>query len=315
MAATQKPAPGPPPIPKSAAAPPRAAPPPARPAAPPLPPSNASTADLTKAYARDALAAERPYARFAFANPYNLSLLVGGLAASVLTLNPLLAIVTLGGEGLWMLYAPGSTLLRRGLWNPRLEKRRAQLEAEARAARLMALGEEARGRTETLIVRQSDIRRLAATNPSFTGDLLRTELMKTDRLVEAFIDMALTCERYDQYLQSVDLDALEAERVRWERAIKQGAAQDPQVDIAKKNLAIILRRQDKMKEIARYLSVARGQLDLIDNSFHLLADQIVTMQSPQQLSGQLDELLDGVESIRQTAIDTEQIMNGTDVLA
>jgi hypothetical protein len=51
-----------------------------------------------------------------------------------------------------------------------------------------------------------------------------------------------------------------------------------------------------------------SQLDLIDNSFQLIADQIVTMQSPQQLSGQLDELLDGVESIRQTAIDTDRIL-------
>jgi hypothetical protein len=78
--------------------------------------------------------------------------------------------------------------------------------------------------------------------------------------------------------------------------------------VARKNLAIILKRLDKMKEIRRYLTVARGQLDLIENSFQLIADQIVTMQSPQELSGQLDELLDGVESIRQTAIDTDRIL-------
>ena len=59
----------------------------------------------------------------------------------------------------------------------------------------------------------------------------------------------------------------------------------------------------------RYLGVARGQLDLIENSFQLIADQIVTMQSPQELSGQLDELLDGVEAIRETARDTERILN------
>ena len=63
-----------------------------------------------------------------------------------------------------------------------------------------------------------------------------------------------------------------------------------------------------MKEIGRYLDVARGQLDLIENSFQLIADQIVTMQSPQELSGQLNELLDGVESIRQTAVETEAMI-------
>ncbi len=268
-----------------------------------------STFEQSKAVVRDVLAQKRPYVKLAFANPYNLSLFLGGLAASVLTFSPVLALVALGGEALWMLYAPESPLLRRLAWDRRIDQDRARIEAEQRAARIMALGDQERDRVVTLIERQQEIRRLAAANPSFTGELLRTELQKTDRLVDAFIDMAITCARYEEYLQSVDVDALDSDRARWEAAVKAGADKDPQVDIAKKNLAIILRRQDKMKEISRYLSVARGQLDLIENSFQLIADQIVTMQSPQQLSGQLDELLDGVESIRQTAIDTEQMLN------
>ena len=67
-------------------------------------------------------------------------------------------------------------------------------------------------------------------------------------------------------------------------------------------------RLDKVDEIRRYLVVARGQLDLIENSFQLIADQIVTMHSPQELSGQLDELLDGVEAIRETTRDTEELI-------
>jgi hypothetical protein len=106
----------------------------------------------------------------------------------------------------------------------------------------------------------------------------------------------------------VDLDAIDADRARLERDIKFGKDGDTQIDLAKKNLAIILKRQEKMKEIRRYLDVARGQLDLIENSFQLIADNIVTMQSPQELSGQLNELLDGVESIRQTAVETEAIL-------
>ena len=84
---------------------------------------------------------------------------------------------------------------------------------------------------------------------------------------------------------------------------------DSRSDIAAKNLAVITKRFDKMKEINQYLTLARGQLDLIENSFQLIADQIVTMQSPQELTGQLDELLDGVESIKQTAADTERMLN------
>jgi len=269
--------------------------------------------DAAKATAVSAITEKRPYLKYAFSNPYNLSLLAGMLVAAGLTMNPVLAVAALGLEALWLLYAPDSKRLRHLLWDPRFEQVREALLARERAERLQLLSDRDRGRVNTLIARQRDIRRLAASNPSFTGDLLRAELMKTDRLVDAFLDLSLTCTRYEQYLASVDLPALDRDRTRYEVNAKAGAPDDPQVQLARKNLAIVLKRIDKMKEIRRYLTVARGQLDLIENSFQLIADQIVTMQSPQQLSGQLDELLDGVESIRQTAVETDRILGAIGV--
>ena len=158
---------------------------------------------------------------------------------------------------------------------------------------------------------QPTLNRLAAQNPSFTADLLQEELVKTDRLVEAFLDMAVTCNRYEQYLGSIDVAGLDKDRDRWDRTIRAGKEGDPQTEIAKKNLAIIMKRFEKVQEIRKYLGVARGQLDLIENSFRLLADQIVTMQSPRELSGQLDELLEGVEAIKQSARDTEAMLEAS----
>ena len=292
----------------------------------PAPPKAAAdqTASLASALgeaARSSLTSaileKRPYLKFAFANPYNVSLFAGALAAAGLTLSPLIAITAVGLEALWLLYAPDSKRLRHLLWDPRFEQVREALVEQERAGRLQFLSEADCARVQALVARQKQIRRLASANPSFTGELLRAELLKTDRLVDAFIEMAVTCARYEQYLDSVDVNALSRERTRWEVNVKAGADGDPEVQVARKNLAIVLKRLDKLQEIKRYMTVARGQLDLIDNSFQFIADQIVTMQSPQQLSGQLDELLDGVDSIRQTAIDTERILgamgNGTSV--
>jgi hypothetical protein len=195
------------------------------------------------------------------------------------------------------------------LWDPKFDAVRQALLAEERAQRLALLLPPERKRVDQLVGRQAQIHRLASQNPSFTGDLLRSELTKTERLVDAFIDMAVTSVRYEAYLRSVDLDALDTHRARLERDVKLGREGDPQVELTKKNLAIILKRQEKMKEIGRYLGMARGQLDLIENSFQLIADNIVTMQSPQELTGQLNELLDGVESIRQTALETEAMIS------
>jgi len=250
----------------------------------------------------------RPYWKLAFANPYNLSLLAGGLAASVLTLNPLLALATVGLEGLWMLHAPESGLLKRMLWDPRREKERRQVAEAIRRARLAALDPDARSSVEELLLKQEQIRTLASANPSFAGDLLRSELDKTDRLVEAYIDLSTTCARYETYLETVNEGRLNNDRQRLEKAVAAGKAGDPQTEIAKKNLEILGKRAAKIAEIRHYLGVARGQLDLIANSFQLITDQIVTMESPQELSGQLDELLDGVEAIQQTAVDAEKLL-------
>jgi len=267
------------------------------------------TLAASQAFIRQKVNEKRSYLKAAFANPYNLSLLAGGLAASALTFSPLLAIVTVGLEILWVVNAPGSKKLQEWLWDPSFDK---QQEAEAQAAReerLKHLEESDRERVVDLLARQQEINALAAQNPSFTGELLRSELTKTDRLVEAFIDMANTCSRYQAYLDSIDLSELEKDRRRWEAICNKGDSRDSETEIARKNLAIINKRFDKMKEIHHYLTMARGQLDLIENSFQLIADQIVTMQSPQELTGQLDELLDGVESIKQTAADTERLLN------
>ncbi|HEY3381744.1 MAG TPA: hypothetical protein VGK32_08245 [Vicinamibacterales bacterium] len=277
---------------------------------PPIPSSARRPAAVSATPASPAPAAvpDKPtYHKWAFVNPFNLSLLVGGLGAAVLTVNPILALATLGLETIWLVNAD-SVLLKRFVWDPKFEQLRRDAEDRERALRVQGLGERERTRVEDLTYRQAEIQRLAAQNPSLTGDLLRAELKKTDKLVEAFIEMAVTSARYESYLQSVDVVSLDADRSRLERDIKLAKDGEPTIDLAKKNLAIILKRLEKMQEIRRYLEVARGQLDLIENSFQLIADQIVTMQSPQQLSGQLNELLDGVESIRQTALETEAVL-------
>lgn len=276
-------------------------------AAKPVPKTPTVTGAMKEAV-KDAIFEKRPYLKMAFANPYNLSLLLGGIAASVLTANPIPAVVALGAEGLWLLHAPENKTLRKLLWDPRFEKVRLAIEAQERAERMKTLPPEDAERVNRLVAREQEINRLAAQNPSFTGDLLRTELFKTRRLVDSFLEMALTCARYERYLDTVDQNALERDKQRWQGKASSERVTEPERQIATKNFEVINKRIEKVHEIRDYLGVARAQLDLIENSFQLISDQIVTMQSPAELSGQLDDLLDGVDSIKQTALDTEKIL-------
>jgi len=268
------------------------------------------TSEIAEAATEEKFPEKPSYLKYTFANPYNLTLLGGALVASVLTLNPFIAIGALGLEGLWLLHGSQSRFMQRLLWDPLYEKERLEYEQRKRMAQVEKLSPGGQQRVMTLIEKEKQIQQLAMQNPSFTGDLLRGEITKTHNLVNSFIDLAVTCWRYENYLSSIDVQQLENTRRHWQNFIESSKdkADAVELEIAKKNLVIINKRIERVAEIRRYLKIAYGQINLIENSFQLLADQIVTMQSPSELSGQLDELLDGVESIKETAKETEQIL-------
>jgi hypothetical protein len=256
----------------------------------------------------DKLRAKPPFLKFAFVNPYNLSLFTGALAASALTLNPFIAMAALGAEAIWLMHAPESRAMKRLVWDKKLERLCAELEERELEGKLATLDPREQQRVRKLIAEEQKINQLAAQNPSFSGDLMRDELVKSAALVSAFVDMALTCSRYERYLASIDLKELQQNRQMLEERLRSAKQDAPATEIAKKNLEILLKRNEKITEIREYITVARGQLELIENTFHLIADQIVTMQSPREMSGQLDQLLSGVEAVRSAAIDTDALL-------
>src|SRR6188508_2486186 len=119
-----------------------ATPPPKGPSAPRQPEPGRMSAAIRETavdFARAAIFEKRPYLKFAFQNPYNLSLFAGALAAAGLTLNPVLALAALGAEAIWLLYAPDSKRLQHLLWDPRFEKIRDALVEQERSARMAGL--------------------------------------------------------------------------------------------------------------------------------------------------------------------------------
>src|SRR5689334_16608008 len=102
------------------------------------------TLAATQAFIRQKVYEKRNYLKAAFANPYNLSLLVAALAASALTGDPLLAVITVGLEVLWVVNAPGSQKLREWLWDPAFDQQEEAQQQAARAERLKNLDQTSR---------------------------------------------------------------------------------------------------------------------------------------------------------------------------
>jgi hypothetical protein len=203
--------------------------------------------------------------------------------------------------------APGSKSLRR-LWFDKVHDKKAREAQRARReAAIQSLAVQDIGRVKRLEEKHEQILQLAEDNKSFTIELLGPELSKLDQLVDGYIELALNCARYERYLAQVSWDELEHNLRRWQEAADH--EEDPQLRrTAKKNLDVLLRRRDKLMELSKYTQGARGQLALIENTFQLLGDQILTMQSPKELGGQLDDLMDGVEAVRSVAEEREMLM-------
>ncbi len=198
------------------------------------------------------------YAKKLFHNVYNYTLLGGVATAAVATGQWWFGLIGVGVEALYMLYAPDSETIRRAVDNA-LTRDETEERLRRRKLKLVELGEDERARAQALSEKQDEIKSLAAQNPSLTGELLAKELDKTDRLLDAFIELSLGTVRSERYLQKEDLDQIESEaRGYGERADKD--------DLAKKNFAILSRRLERLREIKEFCGRASGQLDLIENS-------------------------------------------------
>lgn len=255
-----------------------------------------------------------PYFRYAVHNVYNYTLLGGVAAASAMTGNWWLAVAGAGAEVLWMLFGPDSKLLRHFVFDKIHDQRMREAEWKELQAAISALPMEDQQRIGRLEAKRADILRLAADNQSLSGDLLGGELAKLQQIGKSFIDLAVTARKYRDYLQTVDLNQLESS-IRKNEGIIEETKDEERRELAQKNLAVLEKRKEKLGEIRQFIFKANAQMDLIENTIRLLADQIVTMRSVQEMGGQLDELMDGVEAVQSTARETAAMFAGTEMLS
>jgi hypothetical protein len=251
-----------------------------------------------------------PYHSYAFWNPYNLSLLAGAGAVSAATGGWWIGLCAVAAETIWMLFAPDSTVLRRTwfdkLWNQ--DQREAKQKEQAK--KFAALPLDVQMRVLALRDLQARIQQLAADNPSFTVDLLRNDLGKLDGLIDDFLELSVVCDRWDNHLRTVSFGEIEHQIGAYQRQCSQIPQGDERREIAEKNLEVLVERKKRGSELVQMLQSARGQMELMENTFRLLVDEIVTMRNASELGERLDDLRTGVEAVRETSREAELLLQG-----
>jgi hypothetical protein len=246
---------------------------------------------------------EPPYTRQALLATGNLVAMGGALAATVATGEPWVALCAVAAEAVWLLLAPQSAFLRRS-WFDRVlaAEREAALQARLRAA-MAGLSPPDAMRACALLEQRERIELLARENPSFASALVKAELAKLTGLVEDFVELGVTAERNERHLGTLDLQGMQRDWQVYAAQVEHFSERDPRHAVAERNLAVLEQRRQRHEDLRRTLGTVRGQMDLIENTFRLLADEIVTMVSPSEIGQRLDELRIAVDAIRETVRD------------
>ncbi|MBE2250188.1 MAG: hypothetical protein IAE78_11615 [Myxococcus sp.] len=248
------------------------------------------------------------FLKAAFFNVYNLSLLGGAGLAALATQDWLIGVGALALEALWLVVGPDLRPFQRAV------KEAARVEREkAEHLRIQGLLKDLAGRdfqrARALEDLKGEIERDIANNPTFSAVLLRTELEKLGQLYQSFVKLASACQKSETYLGTVSEKEL-TRQLEAQEALGRNHTDAALVELSKKNAQVLQKRVDAVRDIRTFLQRARGQMNLIENSVRLLRDQALTMTSPDQLTEQLDGLLNSVDAVSQSAKETDAILSG-----
>lgn len=253
---------------------------------------------------------ERPnFLKAAFLNVYNLSLLGGAGLAAFATQDWLVGVGALALEALWLVVGPDLKPFQRAV-KEGARQEREKLEQARVQGMLSELAGRDFQRAKALEELKLEIERDIANNPTFSAVLLRTELEKLGQLYQSFVRLAAACQKSETYLGTVSDKEL-TRQLEAQQALERNHTDPALIELAKKNAQVLQKRVDAVRDIRTFLQRARGQMNLIENSVRLLRDQALTMTSPNQLTEQLDGLLNSVDAVSQSVKDTDAILSGS----
>jgi hypothetical protein len=250
---------------------------------------------------------QRPsYLKYAFLNAYNLSLLVGAGAVAGVTGDWGLAAIASGLEALWLLIGADAAPFRR--WVDRRHRQKSIEEARMRRRqRILALPDiRDRERAIDLVAAHRDMGAELAKNRNWSGDLVRDEYDRLESLLDAFVELAEAADRFEAYIRERDLNPLRRD-LQAQQRLAQTRELDPESRaLADRNADLLSKRLRTLEDMGMLVQRTRGQMAVIENTFRLLRDQIASLKVPQDIHGQIDEIVANVEAVRSVLAEGDQ---------
>lgn len=250
------------------------------------------------------------YTKEAFLNEWNLAFLAVGAVVAVVLYG------TLGIE-LWLpfLFVTAAELLFLGTV-PRNERFRRHIRSQKIAERrkppsqkeiYQHLSRRSQRRYVRLRKLKEEIRANYQSLSYASQGLLDSHLRKIDDLLDSYLNLLNQRERYRSYMDS----ATEHEVEKSIEALKKDMADDSERvrAVKKRRLRVLEQRLARFKKGHENLEIIGAQLGTIEDVIKYIHEQSWTLQNPEEISFQLDTLLNEVEETQESVQEIEDVFS------
>jgi len=246
------------------------------------------------------------YYQEALGEPANLFTLAGIIGLSAITWSWVPLLLGAGAEALYMLFVPDSGTYRRWTDIRYAKASRQQWEAEKRDL-VTRLWPDLAARYSRLQKLRESITSTCRESGEETYSLMSEDLNKLDFLLDSFLDFATTYMRYRKYMENVNERTIQMDIDRLQKRLKSPPDQATG-RLLQQNLDILQKRMERLGTIRTGITNVQAQMDLIESTFNLLNDQMITIKSPEHLTVNLDDLISGVETTQKVVQETNPFL-------
>ncbi len=238
------------------------------------------------------------YFKAALIHQLNIVGVAGFGLLGLVSMNPIPLLVGAALEVAWLMFAPAMPAFRRSVDNKKIVDKRIDLDDRNRKL-LRELPAAMQARYDALLRQSDEIRRTQQGYEKVDASFFAALTDRLDEMTMKFASLLSAFDAYDRLLREgggrevqAKLDALEAEMAGDDEAVRE--VKQRQADILRKRL-------DKIAKVRRDRELVKAQIETIEEMVKLFRDQAVSMRSPAEVSGKLDEIMNEFD-VRSTTI-------------
>ena len=235
---------------------------------------------------------------------YNWIAMAGAAAFALVSGSALPILLGAGFELMYLSVVPNNGRFQRLVrsWKWAEEKRQHEVKL---SAMFHELPPEMRTRyahvAEVCQAIRENYARLSSTSQIFVKQMEE----KLQGLQQGYVRLLFAAHQQREYLQLTNPAEIQRELDQLQRGLSKDAAKVQEIN--KKRIEILSKRLEKFEKIRENRQVIDAQCAATEDVLQLIRDQSVTMRDPQQISDQLETLVQDVEQTEQAVKEVEAI--------